>query len=69
MGLFGNRWVTIRTESGTKADDIDRLQAVFKSNGLKSKILLEGSHLKKIQVTKKDMERAKELIDVFEQER
>ncbi|WP_258235096.1 hypothetical protein [Paenibacillus agaridevorans] len=68
MGLFGRRWVTVRTESGSKADDIDRLQAVFKSNGLKSKILMEGSHLKKIQVTTKDVERAKELIDVFEQE-
>ncbi len=68
MGLFGRKWVTVRTESGSKADDIDRLYAVFKSNGVKSKVLLEGSHLKKIQVTAKDVERAKELIDVFDQE-
>lgn len=68
MGLFGKKWVTVRTESGSKADDIDRLYAVFKSNGVKSKVILEGSHLKKIQVTAKDVERAKELIDVFDQE-
>lgn len=68
MGLFGRKWVTVRTESGSKADDMDRLHAIFKSNGLKSKVIMEGSHLKKVQVTAKDVERAKELIDVFEQE-
>lgn len=69
LGLFGNRWVAVRTESGTRADDIDRLYALFKSNGLKSKITSEGSTLKRISVLKKDTERAKELIDAFDKER
>lgn len=69
MGLFGNRWVAVRTESGSRADDIDRLHAIFKSHGLKTKVTMEGSTLKRVHVLKKDTERAKELIDAFDKER
>ncbi|MEK3884859.1 hypothetical protein [Paenibacillus sp. PL2-23] len=69
MGLFGNRWVVVRTESGSRADDIDRLYALFKERGLKAKVELEGSTVKKVKVHKKDVDRAKELIDIFDKER
>lgn len=69
MGWFGSKWVAVRTESGSRVDDIDRLDAIFKSNGLKTKVTLEGSSLKRIQVRKQDVERANELIDTFDKER
>lgn len=68
MGLFGSRWAAIRTEGGTRTDIIDRLQALFKSHGIKTKITTEGNALKRISVLKKDIERAKELMDVFDKE-
>lgn len=69
MGWFGSKWVVVRTESGTRVDDIDRLDAIFKSNGLKTKISLEGSSIKRIQVRKQDVDRAKELMQTFDNER
>lgn len=68
MGLFGNRWVAVRTETGSRTDVIDRLQALFKSHGIKSKITFEGSALKRIHVPKKEIERARELIEAFDKE-
>ncbi|MCU6708539.1 hypothetical protein M6D81_07390 [Paenibacillus sp. J5C_2022] len=67
MGLFGGRWVVMRTEGGSRADQIDRLYALFKSEGLKTKITEEGA-LRRIHVKKKDTDRAKELMDAFDQE-
>ncbi|OBR63638.1 hypothetical protein A7K91_06760 [Paenibacillus oryzae] len=69
MGWFGSKWVVVRTESGSRVDDIDRLDAIFKSNGMKTKISLEGSSIKRIQVRKKDVDRAKELMQIFDDER
>lgn len=69
MGLFGNRWVVVRAESGTKADEIDRLYSLFKGQGLKAKVEFDGSAVKRVKVHKNDVERAKELIDVFDKER
>lgn len=69
MGLFGNRWVAVRTESGARADDIDRLDAWFKTHGLKSKVTLEGNSLKRIHVRKNDAARAAELMAAFDKER
>lgn len=68
MGLFGNRWIAVRTETGSRTDVIDRLQALFKSHGIKSKISFEGNALKRISVPKKEIERARELIDAFDKE-
>lgn len=68
MALFWNRWISIRTESGSRADLIDRLQAHFKANGLKSKITLEVNSLKRIHVLKKDAARAQELLAEFDKE-
>lgn len=68
MGLFGNRWVAVRTESGARADDIDRLDAWFKSHGLKSKVTLEGT-IKRIHVRKNDTAQAAELMVAFDKER
>ncbi|MFD0590561.1 hypothetical protein ACFQZE_21470 [Paenibacillus sp. GCM10027627] len=69
MAWFWDPWVAVRTEGGLKADDIDRLHAIFLNNGIKSKVTDEGETLKRIHVLKKDIVRAKELIDVFDQER
>lgn len=65
---FWSRWVAVRTEGGSRADLIDRLQAHFKSNGVKSKITNEGNSLKRIHVLKKDQERAMTLIEDFDKE-
>ncbi|MCR2807423.1 hypothetical protein [Paenibacillus soyae] len=69
MGLFGNRWVVMRSESGARADEIDRLYALFKEQGLKAKVEFDGGTVKRVKVHKNDVERAKELIDVFDKER
>ncbi|MGO4110711.1 hypothetical protein [Paenibacillus sp. YAF4_2] len=68
MALWWNRWVAFRTEGGSRAEEIDRLQAHFKENGVKSKITLEGSSLKRIHVRSKDEDRAKELAASFDAE-
>jgi hypothetical protein len=36
---------------------------------MKTKISLEGSSIKRIQVRKKDVDRAKELMQIFDDER
>lgn len=68
MALFWRKWVPVRTEGGSRAELIDRLQAHFKASGLKSKITTEGNALKRIHVLKKDADRAKELLDAFDDE-
>ncbi len=67
MGLFGSSWVTVRTESGARADDIDRLYANFKAEGLKAKVTMEGNSIKRIHVKKNDIDRAKELMEAFDE--
>ncbi|MEF2244125.1 MULTISPECIES: hypothetical protein [unclassified Paenibacillus] len=67
MGLFGGKWIAIRTASGSRADDMDRLYAILKSNGLKAKISTEGN-LKKVSVKAKDEEKARQLVEQFEKE-
>ncbi|MNE58368.1 hypothetical protein D3C80_1533920 [compost metagenome] len=68
MALFWNRWVSLRTEGGSRSELIDRLQAHFKASGIKSKITNEGSSLKRIHVLKKDVEQAKALLEAFDRE-
>ncbi|MGO4549308.1 hypothetical protein AB4Z29_31465 [Paenibacillus sp. 2TAB23] len=68
MALFWNRWIPVRTEGGSRAELIDRLEAHFKANGLKSKITIEGNSLKRIHVLKKDADLAKVLLDAFDEE-
>lgn len=68
MALFWSRWIPVRTEGGSRSELIDRLQAHFKANGLKSKITIEGNSLKRIHVLKKDTAKAKELLDAFDEE-
>ncbi|MFC4777907.1 hypothetical protein ACFO9Q_13995 [Paenibacillus sp. GCM10023252] len=68
MGLLWNRWTPLRTESGTRAELIDRLEAYFKVSGLKSKITLEGNGLKRIHVRTKDQDRARDLLAAFDEE-
>ncbi|MGG1634689.1 hypothetical protein BK120_04435 [Paenibacillus sp. FSL A5-0031] len=68
MALFWNRWVVIRTEGGSRSELIDRLEAHFKTNGLKTKITIEGNSLKRIHVLKKDADLAKTLLDAFDEE-
>ncbi|GMK43413.1 hypothetical protein [Paenibacillus glycanilyticus] len=67
MVLWWNRWTAFRTEAGSRADEIDRLHAYFKSNGLKSKVTLDGS-LKRLHVRSNDEARAKELAASFDAE-
>lgn len=67
MGLW-KKWVAIRTEGGSRVDLIDRLEAYFKRNGIKSKISIETSSLKKIHVLEKDENRARELMAEFDAE-
>jgi hypothetical protein len=68
MALFWNRWIVVRTEGGSRSELIDRLDAHFKTNGLKSKITIEGNSLKRIHVLKKDADLAKKLLDAFDEE-
>lgn len=68
MALFWNRWLPVRTEGGSRSELIDRLQAHFKANGLKTKVTIEGNSLKRIHVLKKDAELAKVLLDAFDEE-
>jgi len=68
MALFWNRWIVIRTEGGSRSELIDRLEAHFKTNGLKTKITIEGNSLKRIHVLKKDADLAKTLLDTFDEE-
>ncbi|CAM4352606.1 hypothetical protein FHS16_002683 [Paenibacillus endophyticus] len=68
MALFWNRWIPVRTEGGSRAELIDRLEAHFKANGLKSKITIEGNSLRRIHVLKKDADLAKVLLDAFDEE-
>jgi len=68
MALFWNRWIVVRTEGGSRSELIDRLEAHFKTNGLKSKITIEGNSLKRIHVLKKDADLAKTLLDAFDEE-
>ncbi|MGO4179611.1 hypothetical protein AB4Z45_14930 [Paenibacillus sp. MCAF9] len=68
MALFWNRWIVIRTEGGSRSELIDRLEAHFKTNGLKTKITIEGNSLKRIHVLKKDADLAKTLLDAFDEE-
>lgn len=68
MALFWNRWIPVRTEGGTRSELIDRLQAHFKANGLKSKITIEGNSLRRIHVLKKDADLAKGLLEAFDEE-
>lgn len=63
---FWNKWVSVRTEGGSRSELIDRLQAHFKSNGIKSKITDEGSSLKRIHVRSNHVERARELMKDFD---
>jgi len=67
--LWWKKWVAIRTEGGSRADLIDRLQAHFKENGVKSKITLEDHGLKRIHVLQQDESRARELLAAFDKER
>lgn len=68
MALFWSRWIPVRTEGGSRSELIDRLQAHFKANGVKSKITIEGNSLKRIHVLKKDTAQAKVLLDAFDEE-
>lgn len=68
MALFGSRWIPVRTEGGSRSELIDRLQAHFKSNGLKSKITIEGNSFRRIHVLKKYADQAKVLLDAFDEE-
>ncbi len=68
MALFGNPWIALRTEGGSRVDHIDRIQASFKTQGIKTKVTDVGNGLRRIHVRKKDLERAKELLDLFDQE-
>ncbi|MDQ8734125.1 MULTISPECIES: hypothetical protein [unclassified Paenibacillus] len=68
MALFWNRWIPVRTEGGSRSELIDRLEAHFKANGLKSKITIEGNSLRRIHVLKKDADLAKVLLDAFDEE-
>jgi uncharacterized protein YqgV (UPF0045/DUF77 family) len=68
MALFWRRWIPVRTEGGSRSELIDRLEAHFKANGLKTKITIEGNSLKRIHVLKKDAEAAKVLLDAFDKE-
>lgn len=68
MAFLWKRWVAIRTEGGSRADLIDRMEAHLKANGVKSKITSEGSNLKRLHVLTKDEERAKALLDTFDAE-
>ncbi|MFF2481237.1 hypothetical protein [Paenibacillus sp. NPDC058071] len=66
--LWWKRWIAIRTEGGSRADLIDRIEAHFKANGIKSKITLEGNSLKRIHVLQKDESLARELLAAFDAE-
>lgn len=68
MALFWSRWIPVRTEGGSRTELIDRMQAHFKANGVKSKISIEGNSLKRIHVLKKDAGLAKVLLDAFDKE-
>ncbi|WP_141506554.1 hypothetical protein [Paenibacillus luteus] len=68
MALFWSRWIPVRTEGGSRSELIDRLQAHFKANGLKSKITIEGNSLRRIHVLKKDADLAKGLLEAFDEE-
>lgn len=69
MGLFGGKWIAIRSASGARADDMDRLYAILKSSGLKAKISEGAGKLKTVSVKAKDEEAAKVLVEQFEKER
>ena len=69
MGWFGGKWIAIRSASGARADDMDRLYAILKSSGLKAKISDEGGRLKTVSVKAKDEEAARLLVEQFEKER
>ena len=68
MALFWSRWIPVRTEGGSRSELIDRLEAHFKANGLKTKITIEGNSLKRIHVLKKNVEEAKVLLEAFDKE-
>jgi hypothetical protein len=68
MALFWRRWIPVRTEGGSRSELIDRLEAHFKANGLKTKITIEGNSLKRIHVLKKNVEEAKVLLEAFDKE-
>jgi len=65
---FWNRWIAIRTEGGSRADLIDRLQAYLKAHGVKSKITFEDHALKRLHILKKDRERVPALLEAFDEE-
>jgi len=65
---FWNRWISLRTEGGSRAEQIDRLQAHLRASGLKTKITDEGNSLKRIHVLKKNFDQAKELMEAFDKD-
>ncbi|MBD2845913.1 hypothetical protein IDH44_11980 [Paenibacillus sp. IB182496] len=62
------RWQTVRSESRSRTDVIDRLQAYLKSQGVKSKVATGVAETQLLQVLKKDVEQAKQLIQNYENE-
>ncbi|MFD2117075.1 hypothetical protein ACFSTH_19840 [Paenibacillus yanchengensis] len=68
MGWFGGKWVTIRTASGSKLDEAERLYALLKSNGIKAKVVEDGV-LRKVNVKAKDEQAARTLAQTLEKER
>lgn len=68
MGWFGGKWVTIRTASGSKQDEADRLYAALKSSGIKVKLVEDGL-IRKVNVKAKDEQAAREVLQSLETER
>ncbi|QAY67686.1 hypothetical protein [Paenibacillus protaetiae] len=67
MGLF-SKWTALRTEGGSRAELIDRLEAALKAQGLKVKITDEGNNLKRLHVLQKQEQQARELLEQFDKE-
>jgi len=62
MGLFTSSWIAIRTEGRTRSERIDQIEAILKSNGIKTKITDEGNGMRRAHVKKKELEKASQLI-------
>ncbi|XEC95285.1 hypothetical protein AB6A23_01515 [Paenibacillus tarimensis] len=63
-----NRWQSVKSEGGSRAERIDRLQAYLKSFGIKSKIASGVANTVQLKVLKKDIEQAKKLVEKFDEE-
>ncbi|RXZ83405.1 hypothetical protein EBB07_06215 [Paenibacillaceae bacterium] len=62
------RWLTVKSEGGTRAEQIDRLQAYLKAQDIKAKTVSVSGSVRQLKVLRKDEARARSLVESFNQE-